>query len=259
MRVVVVDPDSMTAKLLRFVLGEAGHDVVLVKSAAAALAATLEQETDAVLLEAELPDMDGWVLCKELRGRRYTGPVIFVTKLRETQDKVRAFDHGADDYIVEPFDPAELVARVDAVARRCKHADHQALGTLLKVGDAELSIGELTFRAEGRPPVFLTPTEMRMLECLMRNHGITISRDTLIERTWDHNFIGDSNRVEVYIRRVRKKIERDPAQPEYLHTVRGVGYVFRPRETPPMSQPSIRNGHTSPFPFEPADMVVWAP
>jgi DNA-binding response OmpR family regulator len=258
MRVVVVDPDPMTAKLLRFVLGEAGHDVVLVKTATAALAATLEQETDAVLLEAELPDMGGWVLCKELRGRRYTGAVIFVTKLRETQDKVRAFDHGADDYIVEPFDPAELVARVDAVARRCKHADHQPLGTLLKVGDAELSLGELTFRAEGRPPVFLTPNEMRMLECLMRNHGITISRDTLIERTWDRNFIGDSNRVEVYIRRVRKKIERDPAQPEYLHTVRGVGYVFRPREEAPF-QSSIRNGHSSRFRFKPTDMVVWAP
>jgi two-component system response regulator RegX3 len=250
MRIVVVDPDPMTAKLLRFVLGEAGHEVQLTKTAKSALATVLEQETDALLLKTDLPDSDGWILCKELRGHRYTGPIIFVTKRNETQAKLRAFEHGADDFIAEPFDPAELVARVDAVSRRCKRADLQALGTLLKVGDAELSIGELTFRAQGRPPVYLTPTEMRMLECLMRNHGITISRDTLIERTWDHNFIGDSNRVEVYVRRVRKKIELDPAQPEYLHTVRGVGYVFRSSQSTDVRSNGA-NGHTTAFSFRP--------
>lgn len=227
MRIVVIDPEDMTAKLLGFVLGEAGHEVVLTSSAFEALAEVASQNTDAVLLESELPDMSGWDLCKELRARRYNGPVIFVTHRSETRDKLRAFDHGADDFIVEPFDPLELMARVEAVARRCRQADYQALGTVLKVGDVELSIGDLTLRIGDQPPVLLTPTEMRMLECLMRNAEITISRETLIVRTWGYDFVGESNRVDVYVSRLRKKIERDPAEPEYLHTVRGIGYVFR--------------------------------
>lgn len=230
MRIVVIDPDRMTGKLLHFVLTDAGHEVVLVKTAAEGLAEIIGRETDAVLLETDLPTPgpDGYDLCKEIRARRYNGPLIFVTQRHETRDKLRAFDFGADDYIIEPFDPLELVARVHSVARRFRHADYQALGTVLKAGEAELSIGELTFRIEGRSPAVLTPTEMRMLECLMRNSNITISRDTLIERTWGYDFIGDSNRVDVYIRRIRKKVEIDPAMPEYLHTVRGLGYVFRP-------------------------------
>ena len=230
MRVVVVDPDRMTSKLLHFVLTDAGHDVAMAKNAAEGLNEVIGRETDAVILEADLPGpgLDGYELCKELRARRYNGPILFVTQRRETADKLRAFDYGADDYILEPFDALELVARVHSVARRFRNADYQALGTVLKAGDAELSIGELTYRLEGRPPAILTPTEMRMLECLMRNSNITISRETLIERTWGYDFIGDSNRVDVYIRRIRKKVELDPALPEYLHTVRGLGYVFRP-------------------------------
>lgn len=230
MRIVVVDPDQMSGKLLNFVLTDAGHEVALAKNATEALGEIVGRETDAVLIEADLPGpgLDGHDLCKELRARRYNGPLLFVTQRRETRDKLRAFDYGADDYIVEPFDALELVARVHSVARRFRNADYQALGTVLKAGDAELSIGELTFRIEGREPAVLTPTEMRMLECLMRNNNITISRETLIERTWGYDFLGDSNRVDVYIRRIRKKVELDPAQPEYLHTVRGLGYVFRP-------------------------------
>lgn len=229
MRIVVVDPDTMVGKLLRFVLGQAGYEnVVLARNSAEAVPAVAGRETDAVLMEVDLPDGDGFQLCKSLRERRYHGPIIFVSQRRDTKDKVRAFKSGADDYIVEPFDPAELVARVEAVTRRYKQADHQALGTVLRIGDAELSIAELTFRSSGRPHVLLTPTEMRILECLMRNSQVTISRETLIERTWGYEFVGESNRVDVYIRRLREKIEPEPGRPEYIHTIRGIGYVFRP-------------------------------
>lgn len=227
MRSLVINPDPMTAKLIRFVLNEAGHDVILATSAAEALREIKRQEIDAVILELDLPDRDGTELCQEFRHHLYTGPFIFLTKRYQTPDKLRAFAHGADDVIVDPFDPAELVARVEAVTRRYKQADQQALGTLLRVGDAELSIAELTFRSPGRPPVLLTPTEMRILECLMRNSQVTISRETLIERTWGYEFVGESNRVDVYIRRLREKIEREPGRPEYIHTIRGIGYVFR--------------------------------
>lgn len=227
MRVVVVDSDPANGRFLRFVLTDAGHEAVLAQNAAAAFTNIIGIETDAVLLEADLPDLNGFDLCKELRGYRYNGPLMFVTHLQDTRAKVKALNFGADDYLVKPFDPLELLARLDTIARRFRQADYQGLGTILKVKQAELSIGELTYRVEGREPVLLTPTEMRMLECLMRNAQITISRDTLIERTWGFNFEGDTNRVDQYIRRLRKKIESDPHRPEYIHTVRGMGYVFR--------------------------------
>lgn len=227
MRIVVVDPAEWSAKMLSFVLAEAGHTVHTAHSGMDAIEAVVGQDTGAVLLEADLPDIDGADLCKELRAQRYTGPIIFVSHLGSTRDKLRAFNHGADDFIVEPFDPAELVARLEAVARRAKQADGYARGMVLHVGDVELSIGELTVRIGSHSTVRLTPTEMRILEYLMRNANITISRETLIERTWGFEVWGETNRVDVYVSRLRKKIERDPAKPEYLQTVRGIGYVFR--------------------------------
>lgn len=223
----LVNPDPMTAKLVRFVLNEAGYDVILATSAAEAFREVKRREIDAVVLEIDLPDRDGTELCQELRHSLYTGPLIFLTKRYQISDKLRAFAQGADDVIIDPFDPAELVARVEAIVRRYQCIDYQALGTVLKVGDAELAISDLSYRVPGREPVLLTPTELRLLECLMRNPGITMSRETLLERTWGHDLIEDSNRVEVHIRRLRKKIERHPDMPEYLHTVRGIGYVFR--------------------------------
>jgi two-component system, OmpR family, response regulator RegX3 len=228
LHLVVVEPDTLSGKVLRFVLSDAGHQVRLVTTAADAFPAILGQETDAVLLQTELADLDGFLLCRELRARRYYHPILFVSPRTATADKLRAFDLGADDYLTMPYDPLELLARVQTVVRRSRQRDQQSLGTLVKVGDAELSIGELTWRAPNRPPALLTPTEMRMLECLMRNANITIGRETLIERTWGYDFLGDSNRVDVYIRRIRKKIEADPTEPQYLHTVRGLGYCFRP-------------------------------
>jgi two-component system response regulator RegX3 len=218
----------MNAKLLRFVLCEAGHEVVLAETGQEALAAVVGQETGAVVLELDLPDQDGLEVCKGLRGSRYTGPLLVVTKRHTMADRLQAFATGADDVIVDPFHPAELVARVEAISRRCRRADQQAFGTVLKVGDAELCLSELAFRIAGREPVLLTPTELRLLECLMRNQGIVMRRETLTERTWGYDAFEESNRLEVYIRRLRKKIELNPEQPEYIHTMRGIGYVFRP-------------------------------
>lgn len=228
MQIIVIDPVPTTSQLLQYVLTEAGHDVIVVQRGADALRAVEEHEPAAILLESRLPDMDGTTLCKELRARQYVGPVIFVSAENVVGAKVEAFTHGADDFIVRRYDPAELIARVAAVVRRCRPATIQAQGTVLRVGDVALSLGDLTVRVGNRPPVLLTPTEMRLLECLMRNQRLTISRETLIARTWGYDFVGESNRVDVYVSRLRKKLERNPAEPEYLHTVRGVGYVFRP-------------------------------
>ena len=254
MRGVLVEPDELTGKLLQLLLGQAGYEaVVLVPSAGAALREVVGRETDMVLLEVDLPDGDGYELCKELQARRYDGPLIVVTERQAVRDRLQAFQHGADDVIVKPFDPRELVARVEAVTRRWKQMNYQALGTVLKVGDTELSIGGLAFHEPGRPPISLTPTELRLLECLMRNSEIAISRETLIERTWGYHFSGDNHRLEVAIRRLREKIEPDPARPAYLHTVRGIGYVFRS----PVREDAVRSGlDRQPYPLAARDYTV---
>jgi DNA-binding response OmpR family regulator len=226
-RIVIVDDDPVAVKVIRFVLDEEGFETVAVGRASQVFSAVCEQETDLVILDVNLPDIDGFTLCKELRARQYEGPLVFLTSRNDIASTLEGFRIGADDFIVKPYEPLELVARVNSVIRRFKSADRQSLGTLLRVDDAELSIGELTYRSDAVPPTLLTPTEMQLLECLMRNRHIVIGRETLIERVWGFDFIGDTNRVDVYVRRVRRKIEQDPTDPEYLHTVRGVGYVFR--------------------------------
>jgi DNA-binding response OmpR family regulator len=197
-------------------------------SAADLLALTMTQGADAVLLEADCGDGDGFALCAKLRGRGYRGPIIFITARDRIAEKVNAFAAGADDYLVKPYDGRELLARLGAVCRRFRSAEHLALGRDLRIGDATLSPGTGTFRIDGRAAVYLSPTEVRLLECLMRDSPVTISRDALLERAWPHAFVGDSSRVDVVIARIRKKIEKDPSGPAYLHTVRGFGYAFHP-------------------------------
>lgn len=226
-RIVIVDDDSVGMKVICFVLENEGYETVALSRGSQVLGEVIGRETDLVILDVGLPDIDGFHLCRELRARRYHGPIMFLTSRSDIASKVEGFRIGADDYIVKPYEPLELAARVHSVVRRFKRSDEQSLGTLVRVGDAELSIGELTYSSDVVQPTLLTPTEMQILECLMRNSRIVISRETLIERVWGYDFIGDTNRVDVYIRRVRRKIEVDPAAPQYLHTVRGLGYVFR--------------------------------
>jgi two-component system response regulator RegX3 len=226
-RIVIVDDDSVGSKVIRFLLEDEGYEATSVARGSQVFEHVIGHETDLVILDINLPDIDGFNLCKELRARRYNGPIMFLTSRSGIADRLEGFRLGADDYLVKPFEPLELVARVHSVIRRSKRADTQALGTVVHVEDAELSLGELTYSSSVIPATILTPTEMRILECLMRNSRIIISRETLIERVWGFDFLGDTNRVDVYIRRVRHKIEVDPTNPRYLHTVRGIGYVFR--------------------------------
>jgi DNA-binding response OmpR family regulator len=214
--------------MVRAVLADEDYQVETVRTGAEAIAQVRGQATALVLLEKRLPDVDGFTLLGELRARRYTGPVMFVSSVSQVEVIAAAFHHGADDYLVKPFEPSELLARITAIIRRRYDRNQQALGSILRVGDAELDMRTLTYRSDVTPPTLLTPTESRLLECLMRNVQIVISRETLIERVWGYDFAGETNRVDVYIRRLRAKIEGSRNGRRYLHTVRGVGYVFRP-------------------------------
>jgi DNA-binding response OmpR family regulator len=226
-RIVIVDDDLVTAQVIEFLLQREGFETVAVSRGSLAFAEVIGRETRLVILDVNLTDINGFALCKELRARRYNGPVIFITARGDVQDKVEGFRVGGIDYIVKPYEPLEVVARVHSAVRRHEKTDQMVFGTVLRVEDAELSIGELTYSSNVASRILMTPTEMQILECLMRNSRIVLSRETLVERVWGYDFVGETNRVDVYIHRLRNKIERDPTNPRYLHTVRGIGYVFR--------------------------------
>jgi two-component system, OmpR family, response regulator RegX3 len=226
-RVVVVDNDVVTSKVMTLVLTEAGLEANATRVDENTGHDIAQNNPDLVVIDVELNGTGGIEFCKSLRSSGYMGPVIFTSTRRDVEIKLKAFEIGADDFIVKPFDPLEFVARVQSVIRRSRLSIQNCQGTIVQVEDAELHVGKLTYKSDTVQPIVLTPTEMKILECLMRNHDITISRSTLIERVWGYDFLGDTNRIDVYIRRIRRKIEVDPAYPQYLHTVRGLGYVFR--------------------------------
>lgn len=232
-RVLVMEPDSLDASMLMCLLSEASYLAVLVGSLAELLTRTTQHETHAVLVGEGTHGATGHQVCEQLRGGGYRGPLILLSRQRDPAVRAAVLSRGADDFVVKPYDPHELVARIQAVARRTFLSDRLATGDVIRVGGAELAISEMRFTGNGRPPVYLTPTEMRLLECLMRNRAITITRDRLIDRAWPHDILAASNRIDVYIARLRKKIEVDPMHPEYIQTVRGLGYVFRERAAEP--------------------------
>ncbi|MHB8645335.1 MAG: response regulator transcription factor [Thermomicrobiales bacterium] len=225
--ILLVDDDPLVGKLLTFLLDDAGYAITVLADPRQASEFLRDTPADLVLLDIMLPHQDGYAVAMEIRHAHPEIPVVFLTARAQVSDKVEGFAHGADDYIAKPFEPTELLARIQAVLRRYHRAERNVYGSVIKVGDACLDLGELEFAAPDQRSVGLTPTEMKILECLMRNANAVITREALIERTWGYDGDGFGNRVDVYIRRVRAKIERDPGDPLFIHTVRGVGYLFR--------------------------------
>ncbi len=228
MDVLVVDPDIVGSRFLHFVFQAGRSDNLhLVSSGRDALTHIATSDVGLVIMELSLPDITGVDLCQRLRKRHFHGPIIAVSENSSVNNRIEVLDAGADDVMSKPIDPSEFLARIAAVTSRYQQDDQHPIGRSLRVGDAEICVKDMRLTIGGRPPVRLTPTEMRLMECLMGNADVAISRNTLINRTWGFDLYGDSNRLDVYIRRLRQKIERDPASPEYLVTVRSVGYAFR--------------------------------
>jgi two-component system, OmpR family, response regulator RegX3 len=225
--ILLVDDDAMVSKLLTFLLTDAGYTISTLADPQRVGEFLHLNDVDLVLLDVMLPHSDGYALAAETRRMYPDLPIIFVTGRAMVSDKVEGFGHGADDYVAKPFEPTELLARVQAVLRRYRRSERNVHGTLIKVGATALDIGELRFCAPERSPVLLTPTEMKILECLMRNANVVITREVLIERTWGYDGDDFGNRVDVYIRRLRAKIEPEPSDPLFIHTIRGLGYVYR--------------------------------
>jgi DNA-binding response OmpR family regulator len=223
MRVLVVDDDRIGARMVEFLLSEQGYTVVTAESVDAALAEIEQQLPDLLLLDVNLPKTNGFEFYTQLRERGLDIPVIFVTAKGEIDDRVQGLTMGADDYIAKPFQPAELTARIQAVLRRYQRASGP-LGQTIHASSLVIDpVNMSVTRPDGRV-VSLTPTEMKMLVFLSRRPGQAVSRDEALEDVWGDAYGGDSNVVDVYIRRLRQKLERDPNNPQLLQVERGVGY-----------------------------------
>ena len=229
-RVLVVEDEENLLTLLRNYLEREGFEVHETLDGREALEVARRAEPDVVVLDWMLPGLDGMEVLRELR-RFSEAYVIMLTARAEEVDRIVGLSTGADDYLVKPFSPGELVARVRAMLRRPRGGASSAQGILEE--DAPLSFGELTVdpaRREVRllgEEVSLTALEFELLAALASRPGFVFSRSRLLERVWGENYFGSDHVVDVHVANLRKKLKDDPSDPRYVQTVRGVGYRFR--------------------------------
>lgn len=217
-RVLVVDDDGALAEMLGIVLRGEGFEPVFCADGAQALQAFRDARPDVVLLDVMLPGKDGIEVCRAIRGESGV-PIVMLTAKSDTVDVVVGLESGADDYIVKPFKPKELVARIRARMRRFD----DNVPTSLAVGDLTIDVAGHSV-SRGGTAVSLTPLEFDLLVCLARRPGQVFSREQLLQDVWGYRHAADTRLVNVHVQRLRAKIEHDPEQPEIVVTVRGVGY-----------------------------------
>ena len=221
-RVLVVDDDAALAEMLGIVLRGEGFDPVFCADGEAALGAFRDTRPDLVLLDLMLPGRDGVDVCRAIRAESGT-PIVMLTAKSDTVDIVVGLESGADDYIVKPFKPKELVARIRARVRRTDAAP----AATLAIGDVEIDVAGHTVKRAGRV-LPLTPLEFDLLVCLARKPGQVFTRETLLQEVWGYRHAADTRLVNVHVQRLRAKVETDPEKPEIVLTVRGVGYKAGP-------------------------------
>jgi two-component system response regulator MtrA len=219
-RVLVVDDDAALAEMLSIVLRQEGFDSQTVGRGDLALDAVREYRPDVVLLDLMLPGRDGIDVCKEIRAESGV-PIVMLTAKGDTVDVVVGLESGADDYVVKPFKPKELVARIRARVRR--QETPAQLPETLTIGDLEIDVAGHAVTRDGAS-LSLTPLEFDLLVCLARTPWQVFSREALLEQVWGYRHAADTRLVNVHVQRLRSKVEHDPERPEIVVTVRGVGY-----------------------------------
>jgi two-component system response regulator MtrA len=220
--VLVVDDDPALAEMLGIVLRNEGFEPSFVGDGDAALAAFRATKPDIVLLDLMLPGTDGVDVCRAIRAESGT-PIVMLTARSDTGDVVIGLECGADDYVVKPFKPKELVARIRARLRRYDEAE----GEVLRIGDLTIDLAGHVVSRDGEA-MQLTPLEFDLLVALARRPRQVFSRDHLLEQVWGYRHVADTRLVNVHVQRLRAKVERDPEHPEVVLTVRGVGYKAGP-------------------------------
>ena len=222
-RILTVEDDERIRTAVKLALEDEGWNVTEADSGEDALEAFDREPTDVVLIDIMLPGIDGFEVCRSIR-RTSDVPIVMVTARADTHDVVAGLEAGADDYLTKPFAPKELSARIRALLRRARSTDPAI--THLRFGDLEVVPDEGVVKKNDEP-VHLTKTEFRLLVELAASPGRVFSREVLLERVWGYGYFGDGRLVDVHIRRLRTKIEDDPANPRHVVTVRGLGYKLQ--------------------------------
>lgn len=233
-KILIVDDERMLAETIAYNLQKEGFEVVMAHDGETALAKAKAEQPELVVLDLMLPKISGWEVCRALRQSpdyRLDAPVLMLTARGEEADKVLGLELGADDYLVKPFGMRELVARVRALLRRATKAPTGAAKQVLEAGRVHMDVARHEVRvtsSEGQArEVNLSLKEFDLLRVLLGQAGHAVPREVLLERVWGDDFVGDERTLDVHIRWLREKLENNPSQPEFLLTVRGVGYKFK--------------------------------
>lgn len=222
-RVLVVEDEESFSDALSFMLRKEGFEVGIASTGTDAVTLFDQHGADVVLLDLMLPGMSGTEVCRALR-QRSSVPIIMVTAKDGEVDKVVGLELGADDYVTKPFSSRELVARIRAVLRRAGEPE-ELMPAVLEAGRVRMDVDRHVVTVDGEP-VTMPLKEFELLEILLRNAGRVLTRGMLIDRVWGSDYVGDGKTLDVHVKRLRAKIETDPAMPRHLITVRGLGYKF---------------------------------
>ncbi len=222
-RILAVEDDERIRTAVKLALEDEGWAVVEAATGEDALQHFQREPADVVLIDIMLPGIDGFEVCRSIR-RSSDVPIVMVTARADTHDVVAGLEAGADDYLTKPFAPKELSARIRALLRRARTSEVSS--PHLRFGDLEIVPEEGVVRRNGRD-VHLTKTEFRVLVELAQSPGRVFSREVLLERIWGYGYFGDGRLVDVHVRRLRTKVEADPANPRHVVTVRGLGYKLQ--------------------------------
>ncbi len=224
-KVLVVDDEKLIVKGIRFSLEQDGMEVDAAYDGEEAVEMAKEKEYDIILLDIMLPKLDGLQVCQHIREFSNV-PIIMLTAKGEDMDKIMGLEYGADDYITKPFNILEVKARIKAIMRRTVSKTETKAESVLEAGSMKLDLEERRVYIEGKE-INLTSKEFDVLELLAKNANHVYSREKLLHLVWGVDYPGDVRTVDVHIRRLREKIERNPSEPKFVHTKWGVGYYFK--------------------------------
>lgn len=224
MNILIVEDEERIASLVKQGLEEQGHTAMVAYDGLSGKKLALQNDFDLVISDIILPQLTGIELCRQIRLAKPDMPVILLTALGTTDDKIEGFDAGADDYLVKPFDFRELLVRIRAVMNR-KSGNHISQPDILKYADLELNNQTKTVSRSGKS-ISLTPKELKLLEYMMQNRERVLSRVEIAEKVWDTHFDTGTNFIDVYINYLRKKIDKD-FDTKLIHTKSGLGFIFK--------------------------------
>ena len=225
MKILVVDDEALLVKGIRFNLQNEGYEVITGSNGLEAVELAKDPDVGLIVLDVMMPEMDGLTACSKIRETSNV-PIILLTAKVEDMDKLMGFDHGADDYLTKPFNVLELKARIRALLRRSTPVEKAPVENTLSIGTITLNLDSRNAYKSGQL-ADLTAKEFDVLEFLMRNPNRVSSREALLDSIWAYEYRSDIRTVDVHIRRLREKLEENPAEPKYIMTKWGVGYYFR--------------------------------